>query len=261
MNRRALSKFAIYAAAVFCMTVSVVVGEEQENLQIYLLIGQSNMAGRAPFSKEQGEAISHAFLLNDKDEWEAAKNPLNRYSTVRKSLGMQKMNPGYAFAKSMTKGNSAESIGLVVNAKGGSSIKQWAKDTQFYKEAVRRTKIAQKSGKLCGILWHQGESDATDEAYLEKLKQLITNLRSDLGEPEVPFVAGQVRDVKLINDQVAELPTVVPNTGFASSADLTAMDRWHFDTKSMLLLGERYADAMKKLQAKAGSKDPSGKTP
>ena len=37
------------------------------------------------------------------DKFEPAKNPLNRYSTIRKGLGMQKMNPGYTFSKKMLK--------------------------------------------------------------------------------------------------------------------------------------------------------------
>lgn len=50
-------------------------------------------------------------------------------------------------------------------------------------EAVRRAKIAQKTGVLKGILWRQGESDARDTRYLDKLKALIAALRKDLGEP------------------------------------------------------------------------------
>ena len=73
----------------------------KDNLHIYLLIGQSNMAGRSPFTEADSGIIERCFLLNDKDEWEPARNPLNRYSTIRKSLDMQKMNPGYMFAKEM----------------------------------------------------------------------------------------------------------------------------------------------------------------
>ena len=45
------------------------------------------------------------------------------------------------------------------------------------------------------------------------------------------------------------LPKKVPHTAFVSSEGLKAMDRWHFDAKSMKLLGERYADEMLELQA------------
>ncbi len=223
----------------------------KETLHLYLLIGQSNMAGRAPLTDGELGTIERCYLLNGEDKWEAAKNPLNRYSTIRKGLGMQKLNPGYSFAQAMLKADKDASLGLIVNAKGGSNIGQWARGTHFYKEALRRTAIARKTGTLKGILWHQGESDSKNpDQYLKKLKTLIENLRSDLDLPNLPFIAGQVNDAKEINDQIAKLPETVPFTGFTSSQGLTVMDRWHFDAKSMKLLGKRYADEILKIHAK-----------
>ena len=222
---------------------------KKENLHVYLLIGQSNMAGRAPFTKDEAMPLERGFLLNGSDEWEPAKNPLNAYSTIRKGLNMQKMNPGYTFAKTMLEKSPTVSLGLVVNAKGGSNIGQWKKDAAFYKEAVRRVKIAGKTGTIKGVLWHQGESDAKKpEGYLEKLSDLVKNLREDLAMPDLPFVAGQVNDVKAINDQIAQLPEKVNASSYISSEGLTAMDRWHFDAKSVRIMGERYAEKMLKLQ-------------
>ncbi|MGI9245082.1 MAG: sialate O-acetylesterase, partial [Verrucomicrobiales bacterium] len=199
-------------------------GKVDKDRHIYLLIGQSNMAGRAPFGEEESGAIERCLLLNAEDQWEPAKNPFNRYSTIRKGLGMQKMNPGYSFAKAMLESDPDITIGLVVNAKGGSSIKEWAKGTEFYNEAVRRARAAEKSGELKGILWHQGESDREDPDYLPKLKAMIANLREDLGHPLLPFVCGQLNGVPLINDQLMALVASVPMTGCASSENLTTMD-------------------------------------
>lgn len=224
---------------------------DKKDLHIYLLIGQSNMAGRAPFSDKESEVIKGCYLLNDKDLWEPAKNPLNRYSTIRKGLNMQKMNPGYYFAINMLEKTKDVSIGLVVNAKGGTKIEQWGKGTQFYKEAVRRTQEAMKTGTLKGILWHQGESNQKNpDEYLNKMKDLIINLRKDLGVKDLPFVAGQVKDVPEINRQIAELPKTVENTSYVSSEGLKTQDRWHFDSKSMKIMGERYAVEMQKLLKK-----------
>jgi len=234
-------------------------------MHIYLLIGQSNMAGRAAFTKEEAAPIERCSLLDAKGKWVPAKNPLNIYSTIRKGAGMQKMNPGYLFAKTMLEKDKTTSIGLVVNAKGGTSIKSWPKGSKFYKDAVKRTKLAQKTGVLKGILWHQGESDAKDAKYLDKLKALIADLRKDLGTPDLPFVAGQVNNVPLINDQIAQLPKAVKSTGYVSSEGLKCRDRWHFDSKSMRLLGKRYAEAMLKIHAKqkaakkAPAKKPAGR--
>ncbi|MGZ0655247.1 sialate O-acetylesterase [Coraliomargarita sp. W4R53] len=222
-----------------------------KDLDIYLLIGQSNMAGRAPYSLSEAEPITGVELLNASDIWEPAANPLNRHSSIRKGLGSQKMNLGYAFSLAMRDSAPDRKIGLVVNAKGGSSIQQWTKGDRFYNEAIRRTKIAQQSGKLTGILWHQGESDANDPKYLTKIIQLITNLRQDLDAPEAPFIAGQINPSGdyLFNQLILELPDLVPNTEVVSNEGLTAMDKWHFDHDSMLILGQRYAVKMQELQA------------
>lgn len=225
-------------------------GGLKENLHIYLLIGQSNMSGRAEIGQEDDEVIAGCYLLNDNDEWEPAKNPLNRYSSIKKVSEVQKLNPGYTFAKNMDNNKHSISLGLIVNAKGATSINLWKKGSEFYNEALRRTKIAQKTGVLKGILWHQGEADAGDVKYLDKLKVLIADLRHDLAAPELPFVAGQVKkDLKQINDQIAALPLHVPSTGFVSSVGLTLTDSWHFDTVSMKLLGQRYSVAMQRIHA------------
>lgn len=221
----------------------------KENLHIYLLIGQSNMAGRAPFTPEEAKPIERCYLLNTEDTWEVATNPLNRHSTIRKGMGMQKMNPGYYFSKVMLEKNEGVSVGLVVNAKGGTKIEQWAKGTKFYNDAIKRTEAARKTGVLKGILWHQGESNAGNpEAYLKQLKTLVGDLRKDLVMPELPFIAGQVINLPPINDEIAKLPDAVPFTSFVSSEGLKGLDRWHFDAASMKLLGERYAEAMTKVQ-------------
>jgi len=233
----------------------------KERLHVYLLIGQSNMAGRAPFSEEESGVIDRSYLFNDKDEWEPARNPLNIYSTIRKKAKMQKMNPGFTFSKAMLDRRRGVSLGLVVNAKGGTRVEQWAKGTEFYAEAVRRARKAAASGVLKGILWHQGESNSSAPGtYLERLSDLVRNLRRDLNEPNLPFVAGQVfyhpekkPHSKAINDVIAALPGAVPFTACVESKGLTTFDNTHFDGNGMRHLGRRYAEAMLALQSQSRS--------
>ncbi len=227
----------------------------KKKFHVYLLIGQSNMAGRAPFTEEESAVIPGCFLLNAEDKWEPARNPLNRYSTIRKDLDLQKMGPGYTFAKTMLTEQAGITLGLVVNARGGTRIEQWTRGTEFYNEAIRRVKIAQAEGTLKGILWHQGESNSKYyDRYLSQLKSLVEDLRNDLEMPDLPFVAGQVfynadtkPNTRKINEQIAKLPDTLRLTGYVSSDGLTAMDGAHFDSKSIKLLGERYARQMLKL--------------
>jgi len=215
------------------------------------------MAGRALFTEDDSHPIQRCYLLNDVDEWEDAKNPLNKYSTIRKELSMQKLNPGYTFAKAMLKQDDSITIGLIVNARGGTKIEQWGKDTLFYVEALRRVRAAQKSGTLKGILWHQGEGNAKNPiTYLNDLKVLVSNIRTDLGDLNLPFIAGQVYyhpvekpHTKKLNEEIKKLSSELPFVGYVSSGTLTTHDNTHFDTKGMKLLGKRYAIEMRKVQA------------
>ena len=228
----------------------------KEDLHVYLLIGQSNMAGRAKVPDDIAGVIDRCYLLNDKNEWVPAKNPLNLYSTIRKGEGMQKLGPGYSFAIKMLEANPDISLGLVVNARGGSKIEQWLGKTKYYFGARGRTKAAMKSGTLKGILWHQGESNnGNPDGYLDKVKALIGNLRGDFEDTDLPFVAGQVNNVPAINEQIAKLPGAVHHTAYVKSEGLTCTDRWHFDTKSQIELGHRYAEQMLKLQAEAENEE------
>ena len=160
---------------------------------------------------------------------------------------MQRMGPGYYFAKTILEKQKGITLGLVVNARGGSKIAQWKKGSKFYKDAMTKVQAAMKTGTLKAIIWHQGESDQKNPKYLEELSVFINNLRTDLKMPKLPFIAGQVNNVPLINDMLAKLPSKVKNTSYIKSEGLKCTDRWHFDSASVQLMGERYAAEVIKL--------------
>lgn len=114
----------ILGGLVNCMAISPddleVKKNQPLNLEIYLLIGQSNMAGRADIEIQDQDTLENVYLFTgiSGKEWEKAANPLNKYSTVRKELSMQKLGPGYTFAREIAKARVGKQIGLVVNAKG-----------------------------------------------------------------------------------------------------------------------------------------------
>jgi len=227
-------------------------------LDIFLVIGQSNMAGRAEITPELMDAIPGVYLFTGLEDslWVPAKNPLNIYSTIRKEAGMQRLGPAYNFGTTIGKYHPAKEVGLVVNAKGGTALAEWMPGTHFYKEAVSRVKAAAKQGKIRGVIWHQGESDLGKlESYLPNLEMLITQLRSDLGISDLPFIAGHIATDqpgrKGFNDLIDQLPQHVPFTGVVHAKRTRTFDQVHFDTKSQLRMGKRYAKKMRKLIKKA----------
>lgn len=235
-------------------------GNVKENVpssfDLYVCIGQSNMAGRATLTPEVMDTLQNVYLLNDKGNFEPAVNPLNRYSTVRKDLSMQRLGPAYGFAKEMAR-QTKRPVGLVVNARGGSSINSWLKGGKdgYYEEALSRVRIAMKQGGvLKAILWHQGEADCSNpEAYKQKLISLVKDLREDLGMPNLPVVVGQIsqwnwtkREAGTVpfNQMIKKVSSFIPYSDWVSSKGLG----WykdekdpHFNTEAQLLLGKRYA--------------------
>lgn len=227
------------------------------DLDIYLCIGQSNMAGRAVLTPEVMDTLSNVYLLNDKDNFEPAVNPLNRYSTVRKDISMQRLGPSYAFAKEMVK-KTKRPLGLVVNARGGSSINSWLKGSKdgYYEQALARVRVAlQQGGTLRAILWHQGEANsAQPEAYKEKLVAMVNAFREDLGLPNLPIIVGQISQwdkwtkretgTAPFNKMITEVASFVPYSDWVSTKGLDCYKDEadpHFGTKGQLLLGKRYA--------------------
>jgi hypothetical protein len=232
----------------------------QEKLHLYLMMGQSNMSGRGKVEAEDRTPHPLVIMFTTNAAWEPAVEPITHDRP--KLLGV---GPGLAFGKMMAERNPDVIIGLVPCSLGGTPLSRWQKGGDLFSNAVHRAKLAMQTGTLRGVLWHQGESDSNRgkaETYGARLGQMIRDLRADLNVPDLPFVAGQlgeflytrgsnnVAEVRLVNDAIANLPQIVPQTGFVSSEGLTHKgDQLHFDTASERELGRRFASAMLKLQA------------
>jgi len=222
---------------------------------IYLLIGQSNMVGRAPIELQDRDTIYNTSLLSMDDSWVPATNPLNRFSTIEQDpsrLAGQGIGPGYMFASTITRVLPDTSLGLVVNARGATQIIMWQKGATegYYEEAVKRTKAAlalSPNHVLRGILWHQGEGDKpTYLSYITRFKQMVTDFRNDFGIEDLPVFLGQIGMWKSGNDdinmKIEQIPDSVEYAYYVSAKELTPLeDNTHFNARSQRLLGERYA--------------------
>lgn len=239
---------------------------EDENFHIYLFLGQSNMAGRGALLKEDYVVVDNAYLLNSDGNWEYAQvypkegsqysvyQGYNRYSNVDED-SKNRANPALSFTRTMRENLSEDiGIGIISNAKGGTTVKQWQKDyvtsdgsDNLYKKTLGRTKAAlEKGGVIKGIMWLQGDSDAANDGYLDNLKIFVDDLRADLNlnENEVPFIASQYVPAKVEqNAAIANIASTVTNSDYISSEGTDSVgDNLHFDGESQRLLGCRYAE-------------------
>ena len=209
------------------------------------------MAGRAAVDYYHRDTIPGVFLLTGDSirRWEPAANPLNKYSTIRKKIEMQELGLGYIFAQQMRLNYPDKEIGLVVNARGGTSIRKWMPGTEYYNEAVKRTKTAMENGSLKGIIWLQGEGDLSRvTSYLDSLISIITSLRNDFHQPDLPFIASELSEDKArripFNEMLMKLPDRLNRTAVISSSGTSTIDSTHFDTRSQVLLGVRASQQM-----------------
>ena len=229
----------------------------KEKFHLFLLVGQSNMAGRGKVAEQDRKPHPRVLMLNKSGEWVPAVDPLHFDKPVA-GVGL-----GKTFGVLVAEANEGVTVGLIPCAAGGSPIKSWEPGgyhsqtkSHPYDDALDRAKVALKSGTLKGILWHQGESDAKPElaaVYEEKLRALVGRFRKELDAPKVPFIAGQMGQFKerpwsdtkkRVDAAHRALPEKVADTAFVNSDGLKHKgDRVHFDAASYRTFGERYAKA------------------
>ncbi|MCA9125446.1 MAG: exo-alpha-sialidase [Planctomycetales bacterium] len=230
----------------------------REDFHLFLLIGQSNMAGRGSVAAKDQVVNNRVLMLNHADQWVPAVAPM--HNDKPKIVGV---GPGRAFALAYAREHPDATVGLVPCASGGSAIDSWTPggyheqtDSHPYDDAIRRAKLALQSGVLKGILWHQGESDSQPglaEGYQGKLHALINRLRKELNANEVPFMIGQMGQFserpwddsrQLVDQSQAQLVRSVPNTTYVPSGGLNHKgDEIHFDSASARELGLRYYES------------------
>jgi hypothetical protein len=228
---------------------------QPRNLDLFLLIGQSNMAGRGVVEAQDTQPVPGIYALDKDLVWKPAVDPIHFDKPIA-GVGL-----GRSFAITLQKLEPGASIGLIPAAVGGSSLDEWTPGGKYFNEALRRAKAAGKAGRLRGILWHQGEADSSKEelarSYQERFAKLVAALRAELGD--VPVVAGQLgRFCKypfaaVVNEQLATAPLTIPRIGFVSSEGLNHKgDDLHFDAASQREFGRRYAIGFVSLDATWG---------
>ena len=241
---------------------------EADQLEVFLLVGQSNMKGRGVMPSELGEDPRIIMLHKRTDEWFLARHPIHHVGNPKDFTGSDNagVGPGLAFARAILEAKPNSRIALIPCAVGGTSLAKWQKGERLYEEAIRRAKLAMEKGpegktRIAGALWLQGEADSGSPEriakYAEGLEKMISDLRSDLGIPDLPFIActiGELREDSkearaAINEILLDLPNQVPHTDCVDSRSFAEDigDSVHFDTATQQKHGKLYAEKWLKL--------------
>jgi hypothetical protein len=249
------------AAALGCARTPATPAATPARLQLFLLAGQSNMAGRGPLEAEDRVARPRVLMLDRNDRWVPAVDPMHFDKPIAA------VGPGRSFGIAVAEAEPEARIGLVPTAVGGSAIAAWAPGAVHaetgahpYDDALRRARVAMRDGELRAILWHQGESDAhpgTATQYAEHLRALIERFRRDLGAPDLPVLVGELGHFAgkpwdephwQVDSALRRVAAEVPRVAYVSSEGLGDRgDTLHFSTAAARELGRRYAEAYLRL--------------
>lgn len=215
----------------------------------FLLIGQSNMAGRGSL-QEVAPIVNKDVLMFRADAWVEAMEPLHEDKPELAGVGL-----AMSFADTLQKKYNKQ-IGLIPCAFGGTSLSQWQAGGELYTNAVETTGRAVKSSVLKGILWHQGEGDATNketaESYKERFLSFIQALLQDLGCEGLPVVLGALGEYlekyhicayfRTVNEQLKDIAGQKKWFSFCAANGLIDKgDLVHFNAVSLREFGIRYA--------------------
>lgn len=241
-------------------------GTAESKFLVFLLLGQSNMEG-APQPESQDRAEDPRIKVLAYDNCPALGREYNQWYTASPPLHScgGGVGPGDYFAKTLLESLPEDyTIGLVPCGVNGAPIDLFLKgvprnshylppDDHWetgYEWIVTRAQEAQKTGTVAGILFHQGESNNGQPDWVGKVQGFVSDLRTDLGLGDVPFLAGEMYYQGAgagHNALVAELPSAITNAHVISASGLTGTDQWHFDLASQRELGTRYGAKMQEL--------------
>lgn len=164
---------------------------------------------------------------------------------------------GLSFAVTYAKA-TGRPVGLIPAAHGGTSLAQWSHEKKdegnrsLYGAMLERIRLA--GGNLKGILWYQGESDASVDGaalYPSRFKAWVEAVRRDTGKAELPLFTVQIGCVtdpgrspqgwEEIRRVQLELPGALRGLCVTSAIDLCLNDTIHIDAPGLIRLGRRMA--------------------
>ncbi|MBO5452510.1 MAG: sialate O-acetylesterase [Clostridia bacterium] len=224
-----------------------------------LLIGQSNAAGRG-FTNDVLPINNERILVLRNGRWRPMYVPVNP----------DRVTSGVSFVESFADLYSKEhnvDVGIIPCADGGSSLEQWRVGGLLFDHACYMAELASRTSTISAVLWHQGESDCSEERYPlyeEKLTVILDAFRKKLDLYDVPFLLGGLGDYLefcersdefknyiYINEALERVADKNKMTGFVSAKELGANpDNLHFSSKALREFGVRYYEEFIKTEDK-----------
>ena len=160
-------------------------------VQVFIFAGQSNMSGGG-MSNELDPSLK-IVPAN-------ATLHIHFYGYDYTDFSAGNFGPEIEFIHEITNANPTQKFLFIKYAWGGTGMNQWMPGTTHYQ--TLKNKIYQALGglnsdyELSGFLWMQGETDAFSPydsgLYGQRFTTMITSLRNELGDSDIPVLIGQI---------------------------------------------------------------------
>lgn len=215
------------------------------------------MAGRGFLNEAKKIDTTHIQILRN-GRWQPMFRPVN---PDRPFSGV---SLGESFAEKYAADHGVD-VGLICCADGGTKLNQWEEGTILYENAVTQARLAQRTSKIVGILWHQGEGDCGEEfypTYKERFEKFMQALRRDLNLENVPLIIGglgdflvncpldeKLKNSPVLNGEFEKIARDNKLVGYASAEGLGSNpDLLHFNAEALYEFGIRYYNEFMKLE-------------
>ncbi|MDZ8118784.1 sialate O-acetylesterase [Pontiella agarivorans] len=265
-------------------------------VNVVLLGGQSNMAGRGEFSELDKTVKERVNAVADRVYVSSQGREPQKLSWFDAGKRCQTFGPELLIGVTLAENSPEAEFLMVKTALGGTSLHgAWSPDwtaekakasekgekrqnTKLFQEHMRSIRKnlqaleeAGKSYEIMGMCWMQGEKDSRLELsalhYEENLKRLIAAYRNELGQPDMPFVIGQINcPVRGKNDfplgpetvrrAMASVAAEVPGTRMVATstepswADFPKKgDQVHYNAEGQRRLGITFAEELMDLNS------------
>ncbi|WP_319371950.1 sialate O-acetylesterase [uncultured Ilyobacter sp.] len=220
---------------------------------VFLLTGQSNMAGRdVPiFSVMPNNVKAWGWSANDWVEMDTLNTNNWRHPYTPNPAETEQDSLGIYFAQTVANAFPKNKIRIIHVAQGGQSIDRWYNKAELWTIGDAKIKeVIQNlyTNKIAGILWHQGEADYQMDGatYLNKLLSVISDYRGEAYcDNDTPFITGELLDYR--GEMNTQLETfsydyLLKNSFIECDQSEKLEDNLHFNHDGLVTMGTRYAD-------------------
>ena len=234
--------------------------EKGRSIKSFLMIGQSNMAGRGELGEVPAIENENCFMLRN-GKWIPMSEPINPDRAVVDFIYHSGVGLAASFADSVSRDEGCM-VGLIPCADGGTVIEQWMPGEVLYDNAVMCAGFAMRSSQLGGIIWHHGESNCSGDIadYEKRTIEVLSSIRKALGAEDLPLIMGEISEnideswgcegkMREMNRAIHRISEALGRSAVASSQGLALKpDGIHFTSAAARIMGCRYFEEYKKLR-------------